>query len=80
MEEFEIKDLGELKCFLGIEVARSKKGILISQQKYTLDLLEEIGKLGAKPVDTPMEQIMIFILKVVSCCIIHVHIIDWLEN
>jgi len=30
--EFEIKDLGSLKCFLGIEVERSKHGIFISQQ------------------------------------------------
>ncbi|KAK0585682.1 hypothetical protein LWI29_032324 [Acer saccharum] len=29
-KEFEIKDLGSLKHFLGIEVARSKKGIVVS--------------------------------------------------
>ncbi|TYK05024.1 Cysteine-rich RLK (receptor-like protein kinase) 8 [Cucumis melo var. makuwa] len=39
--EFEIKDLENLKYFLGIEVARSKKGISVSQKKYTLDLLTE---------------------------------------
>ena len=39
-KEFEIKDLGCLKYFLGIEVARSKQGIFISQRKYVIDLLQ----------------------------------------
>lgn len=46
LKEFDIKDLRLLKYFLGIEVARSKAGIVISQRKYTLDLLVETGKLG----------------------------------
>ena len=54
--EFEVKDLGTLKSFLGMEVARSKKGISISQRKYTLDLLEETGMLDCKPIKTPIEQ------------------------
>ena len=40
---FEVKDLGNLKYFLGIEVARSPKGIALSQRKYTLDLLSDMG-------------------------------------
>ncbi|KAG6767421.1 hypothetical protein POTOM_028626 [Populus tomentosa] len=53
---FKIKDLGPMKCFLGVEVARSKAGIAINQQKYASDMLEETGLLGAKPVKFPMEQ------------------------
>ena len=49
-----MKDLGRLKYFLGIEVLRSNKGILISQRKYVLDLLTETGMLGCKPIETPM--------------------------
>nr|CAN70115.1 hypothetical protein VITISV_020105 [Vitis vinifera] len=53
-KEFEIKDLGNLKYFLGMEIARSKKGIAVSQRKYVLDLLNETGMLGCKPAETPM--------------------------
>ncbi|KAJ0606762.1 putative RNA-directed DNA polymerase [Helianthus annuus] len=53
-KEFEIKDLGGLKYFLGIEVLRSKEGIFISQRKYILDLLAETGMVDCKPSDTPM--------------------------
>ncbi|KAI3465202.1 hypothetical protein Pfo_021865 [Paulownia fortunei] len=53
--EFEIKDLGVLKYFLGIEFSRSKEGIFINQQKYVLDLLDETGMLGCRIVETPIE-------------------------
>jgi len=53
-KEFEMKDLGGLKYFLGIEVLRSNKGIFISQRKYITDLLAEIGMVDYKPADTPM--------------------------
>ena len=52
--EVEIKDLGRLKYFLGIEVLRSNRGIFISQKKYVLDLLAEAGMLDCKPIETPM--------------------------
>lgn len=54
--EFEMKQLGDLKYFLGIEVARSKHGIFLSQRKYVLDLLSETRMLGCKPVKNPIEQ------------------------
>ncbi|KAJ0666336.1 putative RNA-directed DNA polymerase [Helianthus annuus] len=53
-KEFEMKDLGRLKYFLGIEVMRSRQGIFICQKKYVLDLLAETGMIDCKPVDTPM--------------------------
>ncbi|XP_016743045.1 uncharacterized mitochondrial protein AtMg00810-like [Gossypium hirsutum] len=53
--EVEINDLGTLKYFLGIEMARSKEGIFVSQTEYILDLLIEIGLLGCKPIDTSID-------------------------
>ena len=54
--EFETKDLGHLKYFLGIEVSRFDKGIFLSQRKYALDLLQETGMSACQPVDTPVEE------------------------
>ncbi|KAJ9561371.1 hypothetical protein OSB04_006531 [Centaurea solstitialis] len=53
--EFEMKDLGALKYFLGMEVARNQEGISVSQRKYVLDLLTETGMMGCRPANTPME-------------------------
>ncbi|KAK2994957.1 hypothetical protein RJ640_027861 [Escallonia rubra] len=53
--EFEIKDLGSLKFFLGMEIARSRKGIAVSQRKYVLDLLKETGMSGCRHVETPID-------------------------
>ncbi|KAJ9671998.1 hypothetical protein PVL29_025581 [Vitis rotundifolia] len=52
---FQTKDLGKLKYFLGIEIAQSSSGVVLSQRKYALDILEETGMLDCKPVDTPMD-------------------------
>ncbi|CAA7047299.1 unnamed protein product [Microthlaspi erraticum] len=54
--QFHMNDLGVLKYFLGNEVARSSDGIYLSQQKYALDIITESGLLGARPIDTPMEE------------------------
>lgn len=54
--EFEKKNLVGLKYFLGIEVARSRQGIFLSQRKYVLDLLSEIGMLDCRPSNAPIVQ------------------------
>lgn len=53
--QFKVKDLGELRYFLGIEVLRSQKGILLNQRKHALELISEVGLSGSKPALTPLE-------------------------
>ncbi|KAK3017876.1 hypothetical protein RJ639_004172 [Escallonia herrerae] len=55
-ECFHMKDLGALKYFLGVEVARAPEGILLCQRKYALDIISEVGLLGAKAASVPLEQ------------------------
>ena len=55
-QKFGIKELGLLKYFLGLEIARSPKGFSINQRKYALDILKEASMIGCKPARTPMEQ------------------------
>ncbi|KAJ9539533.1 hypothetical protein OSB04_032266 [Centaurea solstitialis] len=50
--QFQTKDLGPLKCFLGNEVSRNRKGICLSQRKYYI--LHEFGMIDAKPCEAPM--------------------------
>ncbi|XP_062075067.1 uncharacterized mitochondrial protein AtMg00810-like [Humulus lupulus] len=52
---FKLKALGTLKYFLGFEIARSERGLFISQRQYTINLLEDTGYLGSKPAKTPMD-------------------------
>ncbi|GKD52418.1 ribonuclease H-like domain-containing protein, partial [Tanacetum coccineum] len=54
--KFKIKDLGELKKFLGIEVLKNKNGLCLNQRKYCIELLHEYGLLACKLVATPMPE------------------------
>ncbi|KAE8675571.1 tir-nbs resistance protein [Hibiscus syriacus] len=52
---FQMKELGQLKHFLGLEVDRTHEGIFLCQQKYVKDLLKRFGMLECKSTSTPME-------------------------
>ncbi|CAL2236843.1 unnamed protein product [Prunus armeniaca] len=45
-----MKELGQLKHFLGLEVDRTQEGIFLCQQKYAKDLLQKFGMLECKPI------------------------------
>ncbi len=55
-QKFEMKDLGELRYFLGIEVIQSLKGIWLLQRQYALNKLSEYGMTSCKPILIPLEQ------------------------
>jgi len=52
--EFKLRDLGSVHFFLGIEVKSTAMGILLSQHKYALDIIQRAGMASCKPVNTPL--------------------------
>lgn len=55
-KKFTIKDLGDVKYFLGIEVARTAAGIFLTQHKFIMDIIHDTGLHDAKPADSPYIQ------------------------
>ena len=54
-QQFEMKDLGHLSYFLGLEITHSTDGLYVTQAKYASDLLSRAGLTDSKTVDTPVE-------------------------
>ena len=54
-QQFEMKDLGTLSYFLGLEVTSSSDGYYLSQAKYASDLLSKAGLIDSKTISTPLE-------------------------
>eukprot|EP00253_Pinus_taeda_P024529 PITA_24529 len=52
--EFEMKDLGLLHYFLGLEIWQRSDGLFVSQGKYAREILKKFNMHGCKPVDTPL--------------------------
>ena len=54
-EEFEMKDLGLMHYFLGLEVWQSPEGIFSNQGKYAVEILKRFDMLDCKAMDTSMD-------------------------
>ena len=50
-----MKNLGELRYFLGIEVIRMLEGIWLLQRQYALGILSKSGMDGCKPIFVPLD-------------------------
>ena len=54
-QQFEMKDLGHLSYFLGLEITHSIDELYITQAKYASELLSRAGLIDSKIVDTLVE-------------------------
>jgi hypothetical protein len=52
--KFEMKDLGLMHYFLGLEVWQRPDEIFLSQGKYTVEILQRFGMMDCKSMATPM--------------------------
>ena len=55
-KNFQMKDIGVLRYFLGIEIDQTDQGIYLNQRKYALDILHETGLTDSKPAMTPCDS------------------------
>ena len=52
--EFEMKDLGLLHYFMGLEIWERSGGLFVSQGKYAREIMEKFNMHDCNPVDTPL--------------------------
>jgi len=55
-KQFDMKDLGDLRYFWGIEFIHTPEGIWLSQRQYVLDMLSKYGMADCKPVLVPLDH------------------------
>lgn len=57
-KEFEIRDMGKVTLFLGIQVHRDRKDrtVTLTQEKYTLSILGRFGMVECRPNIVPLRK------------------------
>ncbi|XP_070049348.1 uncharacterized mitochondrial protein AtMg00810-like [Nicotiana tomentosiformis] len=53
---FKIKDLGRLHYILSLKVQYTYKGVLMSQKKFTMDILKEFGCIDFPLIASPLDS------------------------
>ena len=61
-EEFEMKDLGLMHYFLGLEVWQISEGFFLNQGKYAVKILKIFDMLECKDMATPMDTNLKFLV------------------
>ena len=64
--KFEMKGLGLMHYFLGLEVWQSPERIFLNQGKYAVEILKRFDMLKCKPMNTPMEMKMKLVVDTLS--------------
>jgi hypothetical protein len=54
--EFDMKDLGLMHYYLGIEVWQKRNEVFLGQGKYTIKILQKFGMMNCKSMDTPKKS------------------------
>ena len=54
--KFEMKDLGMIHYFLGMEVWQNADGVFLGQGKYAVNIMNKFRMLECKAITTPMES------------------------
>nr|GEU68577.1 hypothetical protein [Tanacetum cinerariifolium] len=55
-DEFEMRMIGELNFFLGLQIKQMEDGIFFNQSKYIKGMLKKFGLEDSKPIKTPMSS------------------------
>ena len=80
MSTFELKDLGPLHYFLGLQITRSSKGLFLAQTKYAHDLLLKSNMHTSKPARTPCARNARLTLLMVPCFLTLMSLGVWLGH
>jgi hypothetical protein len=52
--EFDMKDIGLMHYYLGLEVSQKRYEVFLGQGKYAINILHKFGMMDCKSMDTPM--------------------------